>query len=338
MVTTINDVARIAGVSASTVSRVLSDSPRISKETKQKVLKIVRELNYYPNAVARSLANSSTRTVGLILNAEEDTLIRNTFYIQSLVGVSSHARKRGYNVMFSYNKYEEEELNIAFRYVSERSVDGIILFTSRFNDKCIDFLKNKGFPFSVIGRPDETSGVLWVDNDNFQATYQVTDHLISRGHNLIAFIGGPSGYNVSKDRLEGFKKAMTIHGISPDESMIFNDGDFSDSFGYACMMKIISGSESGQNKPTAVVTCDDMQAMGVLRAMQEKGITDIAVTGFNNSPLGIYQTPKLTSVDVNAEKLGFYASKVLLDNIEGKENAPAHYIVPTDLIIRESAF
>ncbi|MCX7771694.1 MAG: LacI family transcriptional regulator [Clostridia bacterium] len=334
---TINDVAKIAGVSASTVSRVLSDNPRISEETKQRVRKAVDELNYYPHAIARSLANSSTKTIGLILNTEADSLIRNPFFVQALTGVSLYAQENGYNVMFAFNKHEEEDLNIAMRYVSSRSVDGIILFTSRTNDKCINFLKKKKFPFSIIGRPDETKGVLWVDNDNFQATYQVTDFLISKGHSSIAFIGGPLGLNVSRDRLEGFKRAMSIHGVSPDKSILFDSGEFSDDFGYDCAMKIISAWEAGQNKPTAVVTCDDMQALGVLKAMQEKNIGDMAVTGFNNTPLGLFQSPKLTSVDVNADKLGFYAAKVLLDFIEAKESAPTHYIVPTNLVERESA-
>lgn len=334
---TINDVAKRAGVSASTVSRVLSDNPRISEETKQRVRKAVEELNYYPNAIARSLANCATKTIGLILNTEAESLKRNPFFIEALTGISIYAQENGYNVMFAFNKSEEEDLNIAMRYVSSRSVDGIILFTSRTNDKCISFLKKKKFPFSVIGRPDEIKGVLWVDNDNFQATYQVTDYLISKGHTAISFIGGPLGHNVSKDRLEGFKRAMSIHGVPLEKTFLFENGDFSDDFGYECMMKIISAWEAGQNKPTAVVTCDDMQALGVLKAMQEKGLSDIAVTGFNNTPLGMYQSPKLTSVDVNADKLGFYAAKVLIDFIERKE-ATTHYIVPTNLVERESAF
>ncbi len=334
---TINDVAKLAGVSASTVSRVLSDNPRISDETKKRVRKAVEELNYYPNAIARSLANNSTKTIGLILNTEADSLVRNPFFIQALTGISTYAQDNGYNVMFAFNKYEEEDLNIAMRYVSSRSVDGIILFTSRTNDKCINFLKKRKFPFSIIGRPDETKGVLWVDNDNFQATYQVTDYLISKGHGAISFIGGPAGHNVSKDRLEGYKRAMSIHGATLDHSFVFEYGDFSDDFGYECMMKIISAWESGQNRPTAVVTCDDMQALGAIKAMQEKGVEGIAVTGFNNTPLGMFQNPKLTSVDVNADKLGLYAAKVLLDKIEGKENIPAHYVVPTHLVVRESA-
>ncbi len=329
---TINDVAKAAGVSTSTVSRVISDSPRISNETKLRVKKVIKELNYYPNAIARSLANKTSKTIGLILNTEAQSLVRNPFFIQAMTGVSRYAQENNYNVMFAYNKSEDEDLNIAVRYVNSRSVDGIILFTSRTNDKCIDFLTKHEFPFSVIGRPDQVEGVLWVDNDNFQATYQVTNSLISKGHSKIAFIGGPRGHNVSRDRLEGYRRAMTVHGYPMDKDMMFLDGNFSEEFGSKCMLKIISANEKGKALPTAIVTSDDMQALGVLNTMRKMNITDIAITGFNNTPISTLQNENFTSVDVNANKLGFYAAKILLGKIEGRKNTPTHYIVPTNLV------
>lgn len=335
---TINDVAKAAGVSASTVSRVLSDNPRISEETKQRVRKTIEEMNYYPHAIARSLVNSATNTIGLILNTGPELLMRNTFFVQALAGVSVHAQDCGYNVMFAFNKNEEEDLQIAMRYVSSRSVDGIILFTSRTNDKCIEYLKNIKFPFSVIGRPDNTKDILWVDNDNFQATYKVTDYLISKGYTSIGFIGGLSGLNVTRDRFEGYKRALSVHGLSFEKDLVFDSGEFSDDFGYDCMMLILKACDAGRNKPQAIVTCDDMQAIGALKALHERGIENIAITGFNNTPLGVYQSPTLTSVDVNADKLGFYASKLLIDQLKKVVGSPRHYIVPTVLVERESAF
>ena len=329
---TINDVAKTAGVSASTVSRVLADSPKISEKTKKRVRKVIEELNYHPNAIAQSLANRSSKTIGLILNVEAETLVRNPFFIQAITGISEYAQEKGYNVMFAYNKSEEGDLDIAVRYVNCRCVDGIVLFTSRTNDKCIDFLTKNNFPFSVIGRPDQTEGVLWVDNDNFQATYQITNALIMKGHKKMAFIGGPKGHNVSNDRFEGFKTAMTVHGYAVDDNMTFLEGSFSEEFGSECMMKIISAAQKGQELPTAIVTSDDMQALGVLKAMRKKNISNIAVTGFNNMPISLYQNESFTSVDVNASKLGFYAAKLLIGKIEGDENLPTHYIVPTKMV------
>lgn len=329
---TINDVAKAAGVSTSTVSRVISDSPRISEETKQRVRKVIKELNYHPNAIARSLANKSSKTIGLILNTEAETLVRNLFFIQAMTGISQYAQENSYNVMFAYNKSEDGDLDIAVRYVNSRSVDGIILFTSRTNDKCIDFLTRNNFPFSVIGRPDQTEGVLWVDNDNFQATYQVTNYLIMKGHSRISFLGGPQDHNVSRDRWEGYKKAMTVHGYSIDKSITFQEGSFSEEFGSECMLNMISAKEKGTPLPTAIVTSDDMQALGVLKAMRKMNVSGIAVTGFNNVPISLYQNESFTSVDVNASKLGFFAAKLLIGKIEGRKNLPTHYIVPTNLV------
>lgn len=332
MKVTISDVAKAAGVSVSTVSRVISDSPRISEETKLKVRKVIEELNYHPNAIARSLANQSSKTIGLILNTEAQTLVRNPFFIRAMTGISQYAQENDYNVMFAYNESEDGNIDIAVRYVNSRNVDGIILFTSRTNDKCIDYLVKQGFPFSVIGRPDQTEGVLWVDNDNFQATYQVTDSLISKGHKRIAFLGGPQDHNVSRDRFEGYKAAMTVHGYSIDKNMTFLNGSFSEEFGSECMTKIFSAREKGAELPTAIVTSDDMQALGVLKAMRKMNLSDIAVTGFNNMPISTYRNETFVSVDVNAHKLGFYAAKLLLERIKGRQDLPGHYIVPTSMV------
>lgn len=333
MSVTLSDVARAAGVSASTVSRVLSDSPRISDETKERVRKAIKELNYFPNTVARSLAKSSTKTIGLILNTESQSLARNPFFIQAMAGISTYAQANGYDVMFAYNKNEEEDPNIAMRYVSGRSVDGIILFTSRTNDKCINYLKEQGFPFSVIGRPDDTDGVIWVDNDNFQATYQVTVFLITSGHSKISFIGGPSGHNVSRDRFDGFRRAMLVHGCNINGSFVFENGEFSEEYGYDCMQKMLMSPDFKEHGPTAIVACDDMQALGVIKAMQEKNISGIVVTGFNNIPMGMYHSQMIASVDVKAHELGFYAAKLLIESIRGT-GTNTHYIVPAELIKR----
>ena len=336
MGTTINDVARAAGVSPSTVSRVLSDHPKISPKTKQRVRKAIEELNYHPHTIARSLARNATHTVGVILNTEADLLMRNTFFIQALTGVSVYAREKGYNVMFAFNKNEEEDLAIAKSYVTGRSVDGIILFTSRIRDKCIEYLKKNRFPFSVIGRPDDTQDVLWVDNDNFQATYQVTNYLIDRGHTVIGFMGGPPSLRVSVDRFEGFKKAMSVHGLPIYKEIIHDNGDFTEEYGYGCMKSILEVPARGGRLPDAVITCDDMQAIGALKAMEEQGTRNISIIGFNNTPLGYFQNPRLTSVDVNADKLGYYSAKLLIDFLEKNREAPTHYIVPTMLVERES--
>lgn len=336
MGSTIMDVARAANVSASTVSRVLSDHPRISAETRQRVMEAVEALGYRPHSAARSLANSASRTIGLILNAEADQFIRNPFFIGAMAGISQLAQAYDYNVMFAFNPKEKEELEIATRFVSSRAVDGIILFTSRTRDKCIQYLLKQKCPFSVIGRPDNVGGILWVDNDNFQATYQAADLLIGRGHRHIAFIGGPEDLNMTKDRYDGYRRALAVHGLHPVPAHVFTDGAFTESYGGACMRTMLDHSDPNTPQPTAVITADDLQAIGVLQALRERGRHDIAVIGFNNTGLGIYQQPALASIDVNAGQLGYHAARLLINTLEQNGIPEDHVIVPTQLVERES--
>ncbi|KGG80384.1 LacI family transcriptional regulator [Caloranaerobacter azorensis H53214] len=332
MPVTIKDVAKLANVSPSTVSRVIADHPKISDETKKKVFEAMEKLNYYPNAIARSLANKSTKTLGLILpNAEEDLFI-NPFFIQAMRGISVYAQKKGYYIMYTYSNNENEEIDFIKNYIYSKWVDGIILLTARENDRCIEYLKdNEKYPFVVVGRPEKSDGILWVDNNNFKAMYDVVNYLINKGHRDIAFIGGPHTLNVTKDRLDGYLRALKVHGISVDEKLIYEQVDFTEMKGYEAMMEILDYKE-----PSAVVTTDDLIAFGVLKAIKEKAANKIAVVGFNNTPLAEYQQPKLTSVDIKAEELGYYAAKLLIGKLENEDIGTNHYIIDTELIERES--
>lgn len=332
MPVTIKDVAKLANVSPSTVSRVIADHPKISDETKKKVFEAMKKLNYHPNAIARSLANKSTKTLGLILpNAEEDLFI-NPFFVQVMRGISVYAQKKGYYIMYTYSNNENEEIDFIKNYIHSKWVDGIILLTAREDDRCIEYLKEKEkYPFVVVGRPEKSDGILWVDNDNFKAMYDVVNYLINKGHRDIAFIGGPHTLNVTKDRLDGYLRALKVHGISVDEKLIYEEVDFTEIRGYETMMKILDYKE-----PSAVVTTDDLISFGVLKAIKERTSSKIAVVGFNNTPLAEYQQPKLTSVDIKAEKLGYYAAKLLIGKLENENIETNHYIIDTELIERES--
>ncbi len=327
---TIKDVARLAEVSPSTVSRVIADNPKISNQTKEKVYEAMKELNYYPNAIARSLANKATKTLGLILPNTAEDLFVNPFFIQVMRGISLYAQKKGYYIMYTYSNNEEEEVDFIRNFINSKWVDGIILTTARKNDKCISFLNEIKHPFVVIGKPEKTDGILWVDNDNFHAMYSVVNYLIHKGKRKIAFIGGSRDFNVSINRFNGYKSALENCGINIDENLI-EEADFTEISGYEAMKKIFNYST-----PTAVVTTDDLIAFGVLKAIEEVSNENISVVGFNNIPLSAYQTPTLSSVDINAEKLGYFAAKLLIDKLGNKKDSINSYIVETNLIERES--
>lgn len=330
MSVTIKDVAKEANVSPSTVSRVIAGSDRISEETKKRVNDAVKKLNYHPNVIARSLANKSTNVIGIVLPNEAEDVFKNPFFIQVMMGISAYVQKFGYYIMYTFCKTEEEELNAVKNYVHSNLVDGIILMVVRFNDKSIKYLQEKEFPFSVIGRPEETKNILWVDNDNFQAMYNAVSKLFMKGHREIAFIGAKTELNVSKDRLSGYKQAHRIHGMDIDQQMIIHVEDFKEDLGYHAMKQILD-----IKRPTALVATDDLLAFGASAYLAENNIEDIAVVGFNNTPLAEYQTPSLTSVDINAKEIGYYTAKLLIDKLKSNIKE-THYIVGTNLIERES--
>lgn len=328
---TIKDVAKLAKVSPSTVSRVLSNNAKISDETKERVFKAIKELDYHPNAIARNLANNSTNTLGFIIPNEVNELFKNPFFVQVMTGISLCAHEKGYYIMYTFSNSEEEEVAFISKYTQSKLVDGIILLTSRSEDKCIKFLRSIDFPFVVVGRPEDPEEVMWVDNDNFKAMYNLVDNLITRGASSVAFIGGSKAMNVSKDRFDGYRRALIAHGKNIDENLIIDQQNFNEQSGYEAMKKILK-----YGKPDAVVTTDDLLAFGVLKFLNDMNIEDISVVGFNNTPLCAYHNPPLASVDINAEKLGYYAAKLMIDTLKKEAQPLKHYIIDTYLEERKS--
>lgn len=328
MGTTIKDVAKLANVSPSTVSRVVADNPKISKETKKRVLQAMKELNYHPNAIARSLASKATKTLGLVLPSTEKDVFMNPFFIQIMRGISHYAQEKGYYIMYTYGRDEDEEVEHLKNLINSRRVDGVILTTVRENDRGIKLLKEREFPFVVIGKPEDIDDILWVDNDNFHAMYSVVNHLIQKGHRKIGFIGGHENLNVTRNRLDGYKRALENSGIKVQDEYI-KLGEFTEEYGYIQIKKMM------EDLPTAVVTTDDILAFGVIKACKEED-KNISIVGFNNTPLAEYQDPKLSSVDINAEKLGYFGAKLLINKLMKKREDIQNYIIETNLIERGS--
>ncbi|MFT8347365.1 LacI family DNA-binding transcriptional regulator [Clostridium saccharoperbutylacetonicum] len=331
MKVTIKEVAREANVSPSTVSRVISNSSQISEETKERVREAINKLKYKPNAIARSLANQKSRILGVVLPNESQDLITNTFFIQAMKGMSRYAQNKKYYITYAFSEDEKTELEYINNFITSNLVDGICLLRARADDKSIKFLKDAEFPFVVIGRPEEADGVLWVDNDNFQATYNLVNELIKKGHKIIAFLGAKKEWNVTKDRFNGFKVACEINGISIQDKMVVMMNDFNEDEGKIGAIKLLENST-----PTAIIAEDDILAFGILKLLREKNINNIEVVGFNNNPLSEFQNPSLSSIDINADELGYFAVKILIEHLEKSEMLINHHIVDSKLIKRES--
>lgn len=331
MKVTIKEVAKEAKVSTSTVSRVLSNSSQISEETKKKVREAVKKLKYKPNAIARSLANNKTRIIGVILPNEAQDLLTNPFFIQSMKGMSAFAQSKNYYITYAFSKDEEHECNNINDFINSNLVDGICLLRAKSDDRNIQYLKEIGFPFVVIGRPENTEEILWVDNDNFKATYDLVNILAKKGEKKIVFLGAKGEWNLTKDRINGFKVSCQINGINiKDEDIILKD-EFTEKEG------IVATKELLKHKiPDAIVAEDDMLAFGALKVLKERNLKEISVIGFNNTQLAEFQDPPLASVDINAHELGYYAAKILIDSLEEKNTDVDHYIIDTNLVIRDS--
>ncbi|MEN2256716.1 substrate-binding domain-containing protein [Paraclostridium benzoelyticum] len=170
-----------------------------------------------------------------------------------------------------------------------------------------------------------------MDNDNFQAMYNVVNRLIQKGHKKIGFIGAIKTLNMSKDRLKGYKMALEVNGLNYDEDLVIHKQLFKENTGYDAAKELLR-----KNEITAIVTTDDLLAFGVSQLLNEKNLEKISLVGFNNIQLSKYQTPPLASVDINADDLGYYAAKLLIEKLENQDTVNTHYIVNTEFIERES--
>ncbi|MEM5948843.1 LacI family DNA-binding transcriptional regulator, partial [Spirochaetia bacterium 38H-sp] len=188
---TIKDVAKMAGVSPSTVSRAIYDSAPLKQETKDRIFYAMAKLNYYPNAAARSLVQKKTMSLGVILPNDEGDLFLNPFFIHALRGLSVYAQSCHYFILYAFSKDQNQELEYIKELYRSRRVDGFVMLTVREKDDCIDYMQSQSIPFVVIGHPIPDDKMLWVDNDNFQAMYKLTNWMIDRGYRDFVFLGGP---------------------------------------------------------------------------------------------------------------------------------------------------
>lgn len=332
MSVTIKDVAKAAGVSPSTVSRVLSNSPSISEKTKTKVRTIMDELKYYPNMNARSLVNSTSRIIGLVLPNNTDTFYQNPFFPTVLRGMNEVADDQKYSLLLSSGNTEEERLDRIKTMVFGKQVDGLIFLYSKINDKIIEFLKEISFPFVVIGTPS-LKPVNSVDNDNELMAYKVTDEIIKQGGKRIAFVGGDKTLNFIELRYEGYRKALEENEIELDTSLVFNDFQFLSNVGYELVKELLKLSNLD-----GVVIADQLVARGIRSGWDTAGKEPIPMATFK-----AYESQKTREkhelfMDIHAQKLGNSALSMLLDIISynTEENSTQRYfqeIVEAELVL-----
>ncbi|MBJ6360739.1 LacI family DNA-binding transcriptional regulator [Paenibacillus sp. GCM10012307] len=334
-VVTIKDIAKAAGVSPSTVSRVVSNHPRISKETSRKVKRIMEEMGYHPNVMAKSLVSKTTQTLAILLPRPAEELFKDFFFGELMRGILAHSTRAGYDMMLAAATSPQDEDDTISRLVFGRRVDGIILLSSRVDDPLIERLDKHKFPTVLIGRSEGQPHILSVDNDNVKAAYDATHHLIIQGHERIGFVSGLPNLTVSLDRMEGYRKAMNEAGLSVRPEWIV-EGEFLQHSGYRAMSFMMSLPE----KPSGLVVIDDVVGFGVLHGLTELGYTvpeDISLVSFNNIALSELATPPISSIDIGTYQLGYTASQMLIRRIQAETIHQNRVIIPHRLIVRDSS-
>ncbi len=335
MTVTIKDVAKLANVAPSTVSRVIANNPRISDKTKERVKAAMEELGYHPNFIARSLANKSTQSIGLVMPSSADKVFQNPFFPEVIRGISKGAHEKQYSLHMSTGETEEEIFEGLVQMVQGGRVDGVVLLYSRFDDKVVTYLRKRNFPFVVIGKPyKDIEEITHVDNDNYRASKEITEYLIELGHERIAFVGGNLNFVVTVDRLLGYENAIRNAGLPYRDEYVSHE-EFLQEGGQEAITELLSLEEP----PTALVVADDLMALGILGKLAEMGKVvpdDISVISFNNVLLTEISRPPLTSVDIDIFRLGYEAAKSLIQITENPNESVKRIIVPYKVVKRHS--
>jgi DNA-binding LacI/PurR family transcriptional regulator len=333
MAITIKDVAKMANVAPSTVSRVIANSPRISEKTKNRVREAMDKLGYHPNFIARSLANQSTRVIGLVMPSSTDVFFQNPFFPTVLQGLSEGAHEKQYALQMSTGKTENEIFDGVVQMVQGGRVDGIILLYSRIDDKILTYLRDREFPFVVIGKPFQyVEEITHVDNDNFRGGREATEYLLGLGHEKIGFIGGDPEFVVTMERQLGYENALCEAGIAPTSEYIIHE-EFLKEGGQEAVKELLHLSEP----PTALVVADDLMALGVVNTLTEMEISvpeNVSIISFNNVLFSELSRPPLTSLDINIFDLGYQAARSLIQIVENHREPIKRIIIPHQLIER----
>ncbi len=325
-VVTLDMVARHAGVSPSTVSRILNGTARVSADKRTAVEAAIAHYDYKPNAVARGLAQGRTLSIGVLTQD-----IKSPFYGEAMRGIEDMLAGTGFIPLFvsgHWNKKDEQE---RMAYLLSRKVDGIIVLTGRLDDEqLVDYAQR--VPVVVTGRALEAPNLVSLRVDDYAGAYQATQHLIDSGHRRIAHIAGPTDHLDSLERLRGYKAALKANGIPFDKNLVAQ-ADFHEPSGVQAISQLLDSRQSF----TAVFASNDQTAFGARLALYRRNIRvpeDISLVGFDDLPGSVYTIPPLTTVRQPVYELGEVAARAMLSMLDGHEVSTE--LPPVQLVLRES--
>lgn len=332
---TLKQVASEAGVSYQTVSKVLNRQGSVSKETEERIWQAVRSLGYRPNLIARSLRSQRSGMIGYSWEpASPDQA--NAILDRFLQSMTEAAEGMGYHLLaFPYrpgNAWVESYREL----VDTNRVDGFVLSSVEYNDPRILFLQERSFPFVAFGRSNPEWEFPYVDVNGEMGMRMVVDHLVERGHRRIAALAWPEPSRVGSNRLDGFLASLETHHIAlQPEWVVRGEGSFT--FGREAALRLLDLPPT--LRPTAIAAFNDIMAIGAMHAIQERGLQpgrDIAITGFDDSPLIQYLTPGLTSVRQPIWEVGLAVINILSGYLN-QEPVDSYKLLSPELIIRQSS-
>ncbi|MGL4647840.1 MAG: LacI family DNA-binding transcriptional regulator [Caldilineaceae bacterium] len=326
----IDRIAELAGVSRTTVSRVLNNRPDVNRATRQRVLEVIEQHDFHPNAFAKAISSQKSHNIGLVIPYEADYIFLNPFFVEVLRGISSTIDRAGYSLLVSYTHGEDPV--VAYR---RKKVDGfLILSPSSLHHGLIEAMSNAGTPFVSTSRLADEETMIYVDVDNVAGGRLAAEHLLDLGHRHIAYVGKPS-LTSSQDRLEGVRLALSRHGLDLDPALVLEADGHAERHGHDAVRRLLRQPE----RPTAIFLANDMMAIGAVQAIEEAGLRvpqDISVVGFDDVPLAQYLSPPLTTVHQPAFEKGARAAHLLLQCLENEECRPQSAVLDVHLVVRRS--
>lgn len=329
MSVTIKEVAREAGVSIATVSRVLNGSGPVGEDTRQRIIEVARRLRYIPHGGARSLITSRTQTLGVLLPD-----LYGEFFSEVIRGIDQTAQQHHYHLLLSSSHNERAEIEAALRAMRGR-VDGLVIMYPDLDGAALRDNLSDSLPVVLLNCRIDGGAFDSITINNHGGAYTMTHHLIGHGHRRIALItGGRDNYDAA-ERVRGYRAALRDGGAEWAEELEV-DGAFTEASGYAAAQRIAAL----RPRPTAIFASNDAMAIGALSALREAGLRvpeDIAVAGFDDIPIAGYVTPRLSSVHVPISELGVRAMERLVEGVRHANTHPRRQdVVPTTLVLRDS--
>ncbi len=338
------EIAKLAGVSRSTVSRVINNYANVTPETKEKVERIIKKYGYVPHASAQALAGKISKIIGIFianirLGDEDFRVFRNVYVSPFEAAIIDYADKLGYNalILIINNNNDFKKIRKLF---NSKILSGGIFLGANNNSKEIFELIESGYKISIIDqekiKDKKINSHIIVNSDNYNGAYKATKHLIDYGHKAIAHICGDMNKYSGFKRLEGYKKAMNEAKLKIKKDYV-TYGDFTEDSGFKCVNQLLKNG--GKNQITAIFSSNDTMAIGAMKAIKKMNLKipeDISIVGYDDIRIASYVSPALTTVRSPILEIASLVTGNLINFIEKNTNSDGYYTVPAELIIRES--